>query len=77
MSELLNREAAEEAIMHLQLKPRELASIVDEVLTAALGGEPLYRIDSSSNDWDELGVIDADGESLGVLVQINPEGEQL
>ena len=50
-----------------------VSETVDIVLTAALGDEPMYRIDSSSNDWDELGAIDADGESLGVLVRVNPE----
>ena len=84
MSEQLNREAAAEAIMYLQLKPHELASIVDEVLTAALGDEPLYRRSKGPCVHGlyvpHRHVLPIQGREEqcegGRFVQVNPEGEQ-
>jgi len=37
----------------------------------------LYRIDHGSNDWDQLGIIDADGESIGTLVPVTIDYEAI
>jgi len=37
----------------------------------------IYRIDHEGNDWDQLGVIDSDGESIGNLLLVTIDYEAM